>query len=80
MTDREPLQSVDSEKAGRNAPADIEKIRINEQLSKEERISEFIRDMKNPYICKCKDMVVQSVFADTDVTLTERLIQFFSMI
>ena len=55
---------------------DIQDVIVDGQLPKEERIADFIKQIKNPYLCKCGDIVVQSVFADTDITFTERLIQF----
>lgn len=50
-----------------------------DDLSREERIEDFIKKIKNPYVCRCGNMVVHSVFEETDVTLTERLIQYFRM-
>lgn len=55
---------------------DIQSIQINPALSREERIVDFIEQIKNPYLFKCKDMVVQSVFSDTDCTLTDRIKQY----
>lgn len=59
---------------------DIRDVSVNEELSKEERIIDFIKQIKNPYLCKCGNMVVQSVFTDNDVTLTERLQQYFKTV
>ena len=47
---------------------------------KEEKIIDFIKKIKNPYLCKCGNIVVQSVFEETDKTLTECLIQYLKMI
>lgn len=58
---------------------DIQEVIIDKNLPKEERIADFIRQVKNPYLCKCGNIVVQSVFADTDVTLAERLAQFLKI-
>ena len=41
--------------------------------SKEERIKSFIRQIRNPYCFKVGNVVVKTVFADTDVTLDDRL-------
>lgn len=59
---------------------DIRDVSVNEELSKEERIIDFIKQIKNPYLCKCGNIVVQSVFTDNDVTLTERLQQYFKTV
>lgn len=76
----EALENIDLRTVDKTGLIDIRDISINEQLPKEERIADFIRQIKNPYLCKCGNIVVQSVFADTDTTLTERLKQYFRMV
>ncbi len=75
----EELKTIDPRQVEKDDLVDIQDVRINEQLQKEERISDFIRQIKNPYVCRCGDMVVQSVFADSDATLTDRLAQYFRL-
>ena len=43
------------------------------------KVADYIQKIKNPYLCKCGNMVVQSVFEETDITLIDRLIQYFRM-
>lgn len=59
---------------------DIRNVLIDPKLGKEERIMDFIMQIKNPYLFRCGNLVVQSVFADTDVTLTDRLKQYFNIL
>lgn len=59
---------------------DIQAVRIDRSLPKEERILDFIRQIKNPYLFKCGDIIVQSIFSDTEVTLTDRLKQYLKTV
>lgn len=77
--DLEQLRLVNPDKVDRNELVDIQDITVDVRLAKEERILDYMKKIKNPYVCKCGDIVVQSVFEDTDVTLTERLGQYFRM-
>lgn len=79
MADLEQLRSADPNEVNRSDLVDIQDIVVESRLPKEERIADFIQKVKNPYLCKCGDMVVQSVFEETDITLTERLTQYFRM-
>lgn len=55
---------------------DICTVKINTAMPREERIADFIRQIKNPYLFKWGDMVIQSVFSDTEITLNDRLKQY----
>lgn len=79
MVDLEQLRYVNPDEVNRNDLVDIQDIVVESRLPKEERIADFIQKVKNPYLCKCGNMVVQSVFEETDITLTERLTQYFRM-
>lgn len=79
MVDLEQLRSVNPDEVNRNELVDIQDIAVESQLPKEERIADFIQKIKNPYLCKCGNMVIHSVFEETDITLIERLTQYFRM-
>ena len=79
MVDLEQLRSVNPDEVNGRDLVDIQDVVVESQLPKEERIADFIQKIKNPYLCKCGNMVVQSVFEDTDITLIERLTQYFRM-
>ncbi len=55
---------------------DIRDIKINQDLPKEERIIDFIRQIDNPYLFKCGDITVECVFSEDDVSLDDRLKQY----
>ncbi len=71
---------MDFQSVNKEDLADIRDVTINPDLGKEERIRDFIMQIKNPYLFRCGNLVVQSVFADTDMTLTDRLKQYFRTI
>jgi len=50
---------------------DICDIKVDTSLPAEERIEDYIRQIKNPYCYKCGDIVVKIKFIDTDVTMEE---------
>lgn len=79
MVDLEKLRTVNPDEVNRNELVDIQDIVVDSQLPKEERIADFIEKIKNPYLCRCGNMVVQSVFEETEITLMERLRQYFPM-
>lgn len=76
----ENLKEMDVQSINKEDLTDIRNVLINPDLGKEERIAEFILQIKNPYLFRCGNLVVQSVFADTDVTLTDRLKQYFKTV
>ena len=78
--DLERLRSVNPDEVDRSELVDIRDITVESQLPTEERIADFVKKIKNPYLCKCGNIVVQSVFEETDVTLTERLMQYFRIV
>ncbi|MDR2044958.1 MAG: hypothetical protein LBQ15_11505 [Clostridium sp.] len=52
---------------------DLRSVNIRMTLPREERIEDFLKQVKNPYLFRCGDMVVQSVYPDTEMTLADRL-------
>jgi CxxC motif-containing protein len=70
------LRAMDPSSIDIDSLVDIRSVKINTALPKEERIADFIRQIKNPYLFKCGDLVIQSVFPETEVTLTDRLKQY----
>lgn len=60
----------------RDSLVDIRDVKIDTSLPKEERIRDFIRQVKNPYLYRHGKYVVKISFADTDITLEERLADY----
>ncbi len=52
---------------------DIRTVSVSKELPKEERIAEFVRQIKNPYCFRCGDFTIRASFASDGVTIEERL-------
>lgn len=52
---------------------DITTVQINPDLPKAERIKSFVEQIVNPYHFMCGSIEVVIKFADTDITLDERM-------
>ncbi len=48
---------------------DIRTVTVNNELPKEERIADFIRQIKNPYLFKCGKYTIKAVFSENGQTL-----------
>ncbi len=52
---------------------DIRTVTVDKSLPKEERIADFVRQIKNPYCFRCGDFVVNASFARNGATLEDCL-------
>lgn len=52
---------------------DIRDVSVNTNLPKEERMLDYLSQIKNPYCFKCGKTVVKVSFADTKATIEDRL-------
>ena len=50
---------------------DIRDVSVSKELPREERISEFIRQIKDPYCFKCGRVTVRASFAADGATLED---------
>lgn len=73
----EEMKAVDIRSVSRDDLVDIRDVVIDQDAPKEERIKSFLRQIKNPYCFKVGNVVVKTTFADTDVTLDDRLEHYF---
>ena len=71
------MRAVDIRAVSREELVDIRDVVINQDLSKEERIKSFLKQIKNPYCFKVGKVVVKTTFADTDDTLDDCLEHYF---
>lgn len=74
--DIDRMQEVDLRTADRSGLKDIRDVTVDTGLPKKERILDFIRQIGNPYCYRHGDYVVKVSFADTDVTLEERMVSY----
>ena len=56
--------------------ADIRDVEVDTTRPKEERQKSYLRQIKNPRLYRCGDMIVRVSFANTGVTLADRLKQY----
>jgi hypothetical protein len=67
------MRGADIRTADPAALTDIRDVNVNTALPQKERILDFIRQVKNPYLYKCGKMVVKVSFAETEATLEDKL-------
>ena len=67
------MRNADIRTADPSSLVDIRDVRVNTALAQKERILDFIRQVKNPYLYKCGKMVVKVSFAETEATLEDKL-------
>lgn len=72
----EEMKEVDVRTVDPETLVDVTKIKIDESLSKEERVAEFLCQVKNPYCFRVGNMVVKNVYSNDGVSLRERFEQF----
>lgn len=65
----EEMKSVDVRTVDPKTLVDVTTIKIDENLSKEERVAEFLRQVKNPYCSRVGDVVVKNVYSTDSVTI-----------
>ena len=51
-------------------------ILISDDMTKEERAAEFVKQVKNPYCFRVGDMVVKNVYSSDGISLKDRFEQF----
>lgn len=69
----EQMKNVDIRTVDRESLVDINDVHINRKLPREERMIDFIKQIKNPYCYRCGKAVVKVSFIDTEATLEDRL-------
>ena len=72
----ESMKNVDVRTVNPATLRDIRDVKINTALPKAQRIQDYIRQIGNPYCYRHGKYVVKISFADTDVTLEDRLLAY----
>jgi hypothetical protein len=70
------MKNVDIRTVDPESLVDVSEISINDELSIEERVAEFVRQVKNPYCFRVGSVVVKNVYSNDDVSLKDRFEQF----
>lgn len=67
---------MELEHIDRDSLVDIRDVKIDTSLPKEDRMRDFIRQVKDPYLFRYGKYVVKVEFSDTDITLEQRLADY----
>jgi len=73
MNKLEAMQNMNPVLISADELVDINDVQVNKSLSKAERITEFVRQIKNPYCFKCGDFVVKARFSDNGLSMEDCL-------
>lgn len=69
----ESLRQVDVRTVDPTTLVDIREIKIDKDLPREQRIEEFISQIKNPYCFKVGNIIVSVGFSNDSVTFNQRM-------
>lgn len=71
LNDLEQMKNIDLRTVDPNTLVDINDVEINPKLPVEEKMTEYLRQIKNPYCYKCGDYVIKVGFTDTERTIED---------
>ncbi len=71
------LADVDIRTVPKESLVDIKEVKIEPSLERAERVSSFIRQIKNPYCFICDGVIVKMKFSETGDTLEDKLNGYF---
>jgi hypothetical protein len=69
------MQSI-YERININELADIQDVVIDADLSKEEKLKSYYRQIKNPFCYRFDDMIIRVSFTDNGATFADRIKQY----
>ena len=64
----EEMKNVDVRSVDRDSLVDIADIKVDPSLSREERIADYVSQIKNPYLFICNGVVVKLSFARSNIS------------
>ena len=65
------MKAVDVRTVDPETLVDIRDVEIDQSLPQEERIRSYVQQIRNPYVFKCGEVIVKTVFAESGPTLDE---------
>lgn len=71
------LAGVDICTVAKESLVDIRDVKIDVSKSREDRISDYIRQVKNPYCFQCNGIIVKMNFCQSEGTLEDKLAGYF---
>lgn len=70
------MEKVDIRTVDKSTLVDRSCVKLDKNMSREERILSYIEQIKNPYCYLDNGVVVKISFIDTDITLEDRLEEY----
>ncbi len=67
------MKAVDVRTVDPETLVDIRDVEIDQSLPQEERIRSYVQQIRNPYVFKCGEVIVKTVFAESGPSLDECL-------
>ncbi len=74
------LAEVDVRTVPKESLVDIRDVKIDRSRSREERISDYVNQVKNPYCVQCNGIVVKMSFSQSGATLDDKLASYFQSV
>lgn len=71
----EEMKNVDVRTVDPDTLVDVNSVQISDDLGREDRLKEFIRQVKNPFCYRVGNVVVKNVYSQDGVTIDERFEQ-----
>ncbi len=71
------MKETDVCKVSKTELVDIKNVVIDESLEKSERLTDYMRQIKNPYCFLCNGIVVKLNFSESEDTLGKKLDSYF---
>ena len=68
-----------SDNPGIDGLVDIRDVSVDKTLPKDQRIADFVRQIRDPYRFRYGDFVVSASFSDNGVTLEDCLVNLFQI-
>lgn len=72
------MSQIEIDEVDQETLVDIDTVVINQELSHEEKVLSYIKQMGNPYCFQSGNTSVRVRFAGNDVPLSDALVQYFS--
>ena len=72
----ETMREVDIRAVDPDSLRDIREVTVNTELSKQDRMLDFLRQIGNPYCYRHGKYVVKVSFANTEATLEDRMLSY----
>ncbi|MEY8484603.1 DUF6870 family protein [Lachnospiraceae bacterium 48-21] len=71
------MEDIDICSVSKESLVDINNVKIDRDKKKQERIIDFLRQIKNPYCFVCNGIIVKANYNSNEETLQEKLERYF---